>query len=262
MLAVYAVVDGNRAGWLSAQTLGFITLALVLLGAFVAIEARTASPLMPLRLLRLRQVAGANVIGVLWAGAMFAWFFISALYLQLVLGYDPQQVGLAFLPSNVLMAIFSVGLSAHLVTRYGLRGPLAVGLALAAVGLALFARVPIDGGFWLDVLPGMTLLGLGAGLALNPLILAAMSDVEPAESGIASGMVNTAFMMGGALGLAVLASLAAARTDGALAAGSVEAVALAAGYRVAFLAGAACAAIAAVLGWLLIRGGGVQATSR
>ena len=262
MLAVYGVVDGNRAGWTSPQTIGLMTLAAALLAAFVAIEARSTSPLMPLRLFRIRHVAASNVIGVLWAAAMFAWFFISALYLQMVLGYDPKQVGLAFLPSNILMAIFSVGLSAPLVTRYGFRGPLAVGLACAALGLALFARVPIDGVFWRDVLPGMTLLGLGAGLALNPLILAAMSDVEPAESGVASGIVNTAFMMGGALGLAVLASLAAARTDGALASGSAEAVALAAGYRVAFVVGAAFAAIAAMLSWLLIRGGGDRAASR
>lgn len=253
MLAVYAVVDGNRAGWLSPQTLGLAAIAIALLGAFLAIEARAVSPLMPLRLFRLRQVAGANGIGVLWAGAMFAWFFISALYLQLVLGYDPKQVGLAFLPSNVIMAVFSVGLSAKLVTRYGFRGPLAVGLAVAALGLAWFARVPVDGGFWLDVLPGMTLLGVGAGLALNPLILAAMSDVEPAESGIASGMVNTSFMMGGALGLAVLASLAAARTDASLATGAADAAALSDGYRVAFVVGAAFAAIAGALAWLTIR---------
>lgn len=254
MLAVYAVVDGNRAGWLSLQTLAAIAVAVVLLVVFIAIETRTGSPLVPLRLFRVRQVAGANVIGVLWAGAMFAWFFISALYLQRVLGYDARQVGLAFLPSNVIMAIFSVGLSATLVTHYGFRGPLAAGLALAALGLAWFARVPVNGGYWLDVLPGMTLLGLGAGLALNPLILAAMSDVAPAESGIASGMVNTAFMMGGALGLAVLASLAAARTDAALAAGATEAVASSAGYRVAFLFGAAGAAIAALIAWLTIDG--------
>lgn len=259
MVAVYAVVDGNRAGWTSLQTLGLMATAIVLLAVFLRIESRSASPLMPLRLFGIRQLAAANGIGVLWAAAMFAWFFIAALYLQRVLGYDPRQVGLAFLPSNVLMAIFSVGISAKLVTRYGLRGPMAVGLGCAAVGLALFARAPIDAGFWFDVLPGMTLLGVGAGMALNPLILAAMSDVEPAESGIASGLVNTAFMMGGALGLAVLASLAVSHTEASLATGAVEAVALSAGYRVAFIVGASFAAIAALLSWLLIRGGRTEA---
>ena len=168
---------------------------------------------MPLRLFRLRSVAVSNVIGVLWAAAMFAWFFISALYMQLVLGYDPMQIGLAFLPANLIMAAFSIGLSAKLVLRYGIRPPIIAGMLLAAVGLALFAAAPVDGGFVAHVLPGMLLLGLGCGLALNPVMLAAMSDVAPSESGLASGVVNTSFMMGGALGLAVLASLAAARTE-------------------------------------------------
>ncbi len=259
MLAVYAIVDGNRAGWMSMQTLGLLAIAVVLLAIFFTIEARASSPLMPLRLLAIRTVAASNIVGVLWAAAMFAWFFIAALYLQLVLGYDPQQVGLAFLPSNVIMAVLSVGISARLVTRFGFRGPLAVGLLCAALGLALFARAPVDGNFWLDVLPGMTFLGLGAGLALNPLLLAAMSDVAPSESGIASGIVNTAFMMGGALGLAIVASLAAARTDALTAAGAAEAIALSGGYRAAFVAGAVCAAAAAAIAFLFIRGGGVAA---
>ena len=152
-------------------------------------------------------------MGVLWAASMFAWFFLSALYLQLVLGYSPLQVGLAFLPANVVMGILSVGVSAKLVMRFGIKPPLAAGLLLAGTGLALFARVPVDGNFAVDVLPAMLLLGIGAGIAFNPVLLAAMSDVAPEEAGLASGLVNTAFMMGGALGLAVLASLAASRTD-------------------------------------------------
>ncbi len=253
MLAVYAVVDGNQAGWLSAQTLGLLAGAAVLLAAFIAIERRVATPLMPLSLFGLRSVATANTIGVLWAAAMFAWFFISALYLQLVLRYTPLQVGLAFLPANLIMAVFSLGLSARMVMRWGTRGPLAAGLLLAAAGLVLFSRAPVDGGFALHVLPGMLLLGLGAGMAFNPLLLAAMSEVAPEQSGIASGMVNTAFMMGGALGLAVLASLAAART-GQLAQQGVAAVqALNGGYQLAFLAGAVFAAAAAWLGLLMLR---------
>jgi MFS family permease len=253
MLAVYAIVNGNDAGWTSAQSIGLVAAAAVLLALFLGIEARVRAPLMPLGLFRLRNVATANVVGVLWAAAMFAWFFISALYMQLVLGYSAMQVGLAFLPANLIMAAFSLGLSAKLVMRFGIRMPLAVGLLLAAVGLVLFARAPVNGRFAVDVLPGMVLLGLGAGIAFNPVLLAAMSDVSPSESGLASGVVNTSFMMGGALGLAVLASLAAARTNTLLASGAAPLVALDGGYRIAFAVGAVFAAAAALLSAVLLR---------
>ena len=253
MLAVYAIVNGNEAGWTSGQTIGLLVAAAVLLAVFLGIEARVRSPLVPLRLFRLRNVATANVVGVLWAAAMFAWFFLSALYLQLVLGYSPLQVGLAFLPANLIMAVFSLGLSAKLVMRFGIRAPLAVGLLLAAVGLLLFVRAPVDGTFAVDVLPSMILLGFGAGMAFNPMLLAAMSDVAPEESGLASGVVNTAFMMGGALGLAVLASLAASRTDSFLASGDDPLVALTGGYHAAFFVGAVFAVAAAVVAALALR---------
>jgi EmrB/QacA subfamily drug resistance transporter len=253
MLAVYAIVNGNQEGWLSGQTIGMLAGAAALLAAFVAIEARVPSPLMPLGLFRLRNVATANVVGVLWAAAMFAWFFLSALYLQLVLGYSPLKVGLAFLPGNLITGAFSVGLSARLVMRFGIRPPLASGLLLAAAGLVLFARAPVDGTYSIDVLPSMILLGLGAGMAFNPVLLAAMSDVAPEESGLASGVVNTSFMMGGALGLAVLASLAASRTDSLLASGVGRLSALAGGYHIAFLVGAVFAAAAAAVGAALLR---------
>jgi len=259
MLAVYAIVKGNDVGWATARTIGLLTAAAVLLAIFVAIEARVSSPLVPLRLFKLRNVATANVVGVFWAAAMFAWFFLSALYLQLVLGYSPLQVGLAFLPSNLIMGVFSLGLSAKLVMRFGLRLPLAAGLSLAALGLVLFARAPVDGHFIADVLPSMILLGIGAGMAFNPVLLAAMSDVAPEESGLASGVVNTAFMMGGALGLSVLASLAASRTDSLLASGDSALEALNGGYHAAFLVGAFFAATAAVIGGALIRTHGATA---
>ncbi|HJT99119.1 MAG TPA: DHA2 family efflux MFS transporter permease subunit [Rhodanobacteraceae bacterium] len=253
MLAVYAIVNGNEAGWHSVQTLGLLGAAVLLLAAFLAIESRVGSPLMPLGLFRLRNVAVSNVVGVLWAAAMFAWFFLSALYMQLVLGYAPMQVGIAFLPSNLIMAAFSLGLSAKIVMRFGIRAPLAVGLLLAAAGLLLFARAPVHGTLMADVLPGMLLLGLGAGMALNPLLMAAMSEVGPEDSGLASGVVNTAFMMGGSLGLALLASLAASRAAHAIGEGLDQLSALAAGYRVAFLFGAAFAALAAIVGGALLR---------
>src|SRR5512132_2629543 len=255
MLAVYAIVNGNEAGWSSVQTLGLLAVAAALLRLFIRIEARAESPLMPLGLFRLRNVATSNVVGVLWAAAMFAWFFLSALYLQLVLGYEPLEVGLAFLPANVIMAAFSIGLSAKLVMRFGIRAPLAVGLLISAIGLLLLASAPVDGTYATDVLPSMILLGVGAGMAFNPVLLAAMSDVEPTEAGLASGVVNTSFMMGGALGLAVLASLAAARSGSLRADGDGPLAALTGGYHIAFLVGAAFAVLAATLGATLLRVG-------
>jgi MFS family permease len=253
MLAVYAIVNGNEAGWTSTQTIALLGGALLLLALFLGIEARVRDPLMPLAMFRLRNVATANVVGVLWAAAMFAWFFISALYMQLVLGYSAMQVGLAYLPANLIMAAFSLGLSARLVMRFGLRLPLFIGLLLAGLGLAWFAQAPVDGDFALDVLPSMILLGVGAGMGFNPVLLAAMSDVAPTESGLASGLVNTSFMMGGALGLAILASAAAARTDHLLASGAASAVALTGGYHVAFGCGAVFAALSSLLGAALLR---------
>ncbi len=255
MLAVYAIVNGNQEGWASGRILGLLGGAAALLALFLAIESRVRSPLVPLGLFRLRNVATANVVGVLWAAAMFAWFFLSALYLQLVLGYSPLQVGLAFLPANLIMGAFSLGLSAKLVLRFGIRAPLATGLLLAGIGLLLFVRAPVDGSFAVDVLPSMILLGFGAGMALNPVLLAAMSDAKPEESGLASGVVNTSFMMGGALGLAVLASLAASRTDSLRASGDGQLAALTGGYHVAFIVGAVFAFAAAALGATLLRTG-------
>jgi predicted MFS family arabinose efflux permease len=253
LLAVYAVVNANEAGWTSARTLGMLAVALALGAAFVLVEMRVAQPLMPLALFRHRNVAVANISGVLWAAAMFAWFFMSALYLQLVLGYTPMQVGLSFLPGNLIMAFMSLGASARIVVRWGIPGPFAVGLLIAAAGLALFARAPVQGSFLVDVLPAMVLLGIGAGIAFNPMLLAAMNDVAPEDSGLASGVVNTSFMMGGALGLAVLASLAAARTAQVQAGGGDEATALHAGYQLAFLVGAVFAAGTGLLGWFALR---------
>jgi hypothetical protein len=259
MLAVYAIVNGNEAGWTSAQTLGLLGAAGALLAAFFVIEMRVADPLMPLELFRRRNLAIANVMGVLWAAAMFAWFFLSALYLQIVLRYEPLQVGLAFLPGNVIMAIFSVGISAKLVMRYGLKAPLATGLGLAGIGLLLLVRAPIDGNYLVDVLPSMLLLGVGAGIAFNPMIIVAMTDVEPERSGLASGLVNTSFMMGGALGLAVLASIASAQSASALAAGASQVAALTDGYHAAFAFGAAFALTAAALGFKVLRVGAAAA---
>jgi EmrB/QacA subfamily drug resistance transporter len=262
MLAVYAIVDGNEAGFTSAQTIGLLGAASLVVALFIAWEAQARSPLVPLRLFRSRNLVTANVVGVLWAAAMFAWFFISALYLQRVAGYDALAVGLAFLPANLAMAACSLGVSAKLVVRFGNRLPLVAGLVIAAAGLALFARAPLDARYAVDVLPAMLLLGFGAGIAFNPLLLAAMSDAAPSESGLASGAVNTSFMLGGALGLAILASFAAARTGGALVRGIGETAALNAGYHVAFAIGALFAVIAALFAAVRLRPGAATDTRR
>ena len=247
LLAVDAVIDGNQAGWTSTRTLGLLLASVALFVLFLVIETRAAVPLMRLSLLRSRALATANVVGVLWAAAMFAWFFLSALYLQLVLGYDALHVGLAFLPGNIVMAICSVSVSARLVVRFGNRPPMVAGLTVAALGLLLLARAPVDGHFAVDVLPSMVLLGLGAGIAFNPVLMAAMGDVAPADAGLASGLVNTSFVMGGSLGLAVLASIAAGK------AGGQDAAALLHGYHAAFLAGAVLALLAAAAGYVGLR---------
>ena len=253
MLAIFAIVNGHEAGWISLRTLGALGAAAALLGVFVMIELRVRVPLIPLGMFRLRNLATANIVGVLWAAAMFAWFFLSALYLQLVLGYSPLQVGLGFLPTNLVMAACSLGISARIVIRFGIHIPLVIGLVLAAAGLLLFARAPVDGNFMMDVLPAMLLLGIGAGIAFNPVLMAAMNDVEPSESGLASGIVNTSFMMGGALGLAVLASIAASHSDTLIALGADNRAALNGGYHAAFFGGAVFALLAAAVGAAFIR---------
>lgn len=246
MLAVYSITDASHAGWTSARTGGELVGAAVLLAAFAVVESRSAAPLVPLRLLRLRNLVVASLTGVLWSAAMFACFFLTTLYLQLVLGYRPLETGLAFLPMNVIMSVLSAGAAARLVARFGTKPPLVTGLLLAAAGLALLGHAPVGGHFVTDVLPGGILLGVGAGTALAPLLLAATSDVPVSESGLASGIANTSFMLGGALGLAVLASLATTRTANLLATGHTHLAALTGGYHAAYLAGAASAALGAL----------------
>jgi EmrB/QacA subfamily drug resistance transporter len=253
MLAVYAIVKGNEVGWTSGQTLGILGAALILFAVFIVIEARHPAPLMPLSLFRHRNLSVANVVGVLMAAAMFAMFFFAALYLQLVLEYSPLEVGLAFLPSTLVWGASSLLLSDRLIMRFGIKPPLIGGLLFFIGGLLLFARAPVDGNYALDVLLPMLLFGLGGGITFNPLLLAAMGDVEPQDSGLASGVVNTAFMMGGALGLAVLAAIATSRTDNLTASGGAAADALVGGYHAAFMVGAVFAAVAGVIATTFLR---------
>jgi EmrB/QacA subfamily drug resistance transporter len=251
MLAVYAIVNGNAAGWFSTQTLGLLGLAAVLFTTFIYVERKAIEPLVPLAIFRTGNIAKSCIIGILWSAAMFSWFFLSALYLQIILKYDPFWVGMAFLPGNLIMAIFSVGLSAWVVMRYGAKKPLAIGMALVALGLLVFASAPADGSFLVNVIPGMILLGCGAGLAFNPVLMLATEGIPHNESGLASGVLNTAFMMGGSLGLAILASLAAWRTEVLTGAGTDQMFALLEGYHLAFLVGAAFALFAVLLSFRL-----------
>jgi EmrB/QacA subfamily drug resistance transporter len=251
MLAVYAIVNGNDRGWTAPETLGVLGAAAVLLGIFLAIEARIGSPLMPLPIFRNRNVSTANVLGVLMAAGMFGYFFFSALYLQLVLGYSPLEVGLAYLPGTVVWGAASLLLSDRLVMRFGIKPPLLAGLGLMTVALVLLARTPVEGNWALDILPATLAVAVGGGIAFNPILLAAMSGVSQEQAGLASGVVNTAFMMGGAVGLAVLASLADYRTD--VLGGVAELSALNSGYHVAFVVGAVFLVASALVGGVLLR---------
>src|SRR4051812_4110855 len=238
MLGVYTILEAGNYGWASAHTLGFGAASLALLVAFVVREGRVANPLMPLRLFRSRNVAGANLVQALFVAGMFGMFFLGALYLQRVLGYKALGVGLAFLPVTVVIGTLSLGFSERLTMRFGARATLIPSLVSIAAGLALFSRAPVNGSYVTDVLPSMLLLGAGAGLAFPALMTLAMSGATRSDSGLASGLVNTTLQVGGAVGLAVLATLATSRTDNLLASGESNASALTSGYHLAFLIGA------------------------
>jgi EmrB/QacA subfamily drug resistance transporter len=259
LLAVYAIVNGNEKGWTSGQTLGLLGAALALMVSFLVIESRVADPLVPLRLFKHRNLSVANGVGILMPAAMFGWFFFSALYLQLILGYSPLEVGFAFLPSTLVWGASSLWLSDKLIMRFGIKTPMLVGFSLFVIGLLLYARVPVDGNYFMDVFPGMIVMGFAGGITFNPILLAAMGDVEPTEAGLASGIVNTSFMMGGALGLAILAAAAASRTDSLVASGDSQLDALIGGYHLAFLLGALFAAAAALLAAALLKPQPMQA---
>jgi EmrB/QacA subfamily drug resistance transporter len=247
MLGVYTILQVERHGWTSAQTVALGGVAIALLAGFVARQARVANPLMPLRLFRSRNVSAANVVMALLVVGMFGMFFLGALYLQQILGYDALEVGLAFLPATIVMGTMSLRYSERLNSRYGARTVLIGSLVSIGLGLVLFAQTPVDGSYMTDVAPAMALIGLGAGLGFPSLMALAMSGATPSDSGLASGLVNTSVQVGGAIGLAVLATLAAGRTDGLRADGESAAAALNAGYHLAYLIGAALVLVALVV---------------
>ena len=250
MLGVYTIVKpAADQGWGSSETLGLGAVALALLVAFVVREATAPNPLMPLRLFRSRNVSGSNLVQALSVAGMFGMFFMGSLYLQRVLGYDPLEIGLAFLPVTLVMGILSVRYSERLVTRFGARATLLPGLILVGAGLALFTRVPAHGAYLVDVLPSMILIGAGAGASFPALMNIAMSGATPSDAGLASGLVNTTLQVGGALGLAVLATLATTRSNSLRAAGDSTVQSLVGGYHLAFVValGLVLAALAVAL---------------
>jgi EmrB/QacA subfamily drug resistance transporter len=258
MLGVYTILEAGSHGWGSLHTLGLGAVSLALLFAFVGRQARVSNPLMPLRLFRSRNVAGANAVQALFVAGMFGMFFLGALYLQRVLGYDALEVGLAFLPVTLVIGTLSLGLSERLNTRFGPKATLLPSLVLIAAGLVLFARAPVGGDYVTDVLPGMVLLGLGAGVSFPSLMTLAMSGATPSDAGLASGLVNTTLQVGGAIGLAVLATLATPRTQHLLSAGDGSAAALTGGYHLAFIIAAGLVVAALVVAITVLSSGRVE----
>ena len=248
MLGVYTIVKpAADYGWVDPHTLVVAAVALALLAAFVVRETRVENPLVPLRIFSSRTLTGANLVQILSVAGMFGSFFLGSLYLQRVLGYSPLEIGLAFLPLTLVMGVLSVRFSEPLITRFGPRRIILAGLAVLTGGLALFARVPVDGNYLTDVLPTEILLGAGAGLTFPALMGLAMSSTGPSDAGLASGLINTTAQVGGALGLAVLATLSTTHSEHLAASGSSSLAALAAGYRLAFVIAAALAAAALVV---------------
>jgi EmrB/QacA subfamily drug resistance transporter len=253
MLGVYTILQVNEQGWGSTQTLVLGGVSIALLAAFVARQARIANPLMPLRLFRSRNVAGANVVQALLVVGMFGMFFLGALYLQRILGYSALGVGLAFLPSTIVMGTMSFRFTGLLNVRFGARATLIPGMAFIGVGMLLFALTPVHGTYVTDLLPAMVVFGLGAGLAFPSLMTLAMSGATPSDSGLASGLVNTSVQVGGSIGLAVLATLATERTRGLLADGVSNASALNSGFHLAYVIGAALVAVAILIALVVLR---------
>jgi EmrB/QacA subfamily drug resistance transporter len=267
MLGVYTILETANYGWGSARTLGLGALALALLAAFIVRESRAANPLVPLGIFRSRQIAGANAVQLLTVAGIFGMFFLGVLYLQRVLRYDALETGLAFLPVSTLIGILSLGFSARLSQRFGAVPVVLAGLGLIALGLLGFSRAPVDGSYLVDLLPVMIPLGIGAGLFFPALTTLAMSGVSASESGLASGLVNTSLQVGGSIGLAVLATLAATRSENLAADGSSTASALTSGYHFAFLIAAGLVAAAmlvtlTVLGRTPLRGAEQEEESR
>jgi EmrB/QacA subfamily drug resistance transporter len=253
MLGVFTILQIEDWGWGDSRTLLLSAISAVLLALFIFRQARIANPLMPLRLFRSRNVAGANVLQALLVAGMFGMFFLGALYLQRVLGYTPLEVGLAFLPTTIVMGSLSLGFSEKLIMRFGPRTTLIPGVCLVVLALLLFARTPVEGNYLTDLLPPFLLIGVGVGTSFPAIMTLAMSGATPEDAGLASGLVNTSMQVGGSIGLAVLATLSSERTSSLLADGEGQLQALNSGYHVAYLIGAGLAATAVAIAVFVLR---------
>src|SRR2546421_1972374 len=252
-LLAYSFLDASSSGWGSTKIVSLLTLSVALIGIFVAIELRSKAPLVPFRIFRLRTLTGANVVGVLLGASLFSMFFFISLYMQQVLGYSAIHAGLSYLPLAVPI-IVAAGLGGQLVTRFGFKPILAAGMAFVAVGLLWFSRVSVGGGFLSDILGPSLLAAVGLGFGFVTSTIAAVSGVKEREQGLASGLINTSQQIGGALGLAVLSTIATSRTDHLLASHSSNMhSALTQGFQSAFLGGAVIAALGFVATLVLIR---------
>jgi EmrB/QacA subfamily drug resistance transporter len=250
--AVYTIVNASGWGWLSGRTVGFALGTIALLVAFLVVESRVKNPLMPLAIFESRTRSVGNSVRALFAVGLFGAFFMGALYLQHILGFSAIQTGLAFLPSTLTVGLFSLGITARVMARIGPKATVIPGLILGGVALLLFARMPVDGAYAVDVLPGMLLFGMGGGLVFAPTVALAMSGTGPSDSGVASGLANLTLQLGAALGLAVLASVSASVTTRLIGTGTAVPSALTSGFHVAFLIGAGCLAVAVVLAATLL----------
>jgi EmrB/QacA subfamily drug resistance transporter len=252
---VYALVDANSAGWGSFQTIGLFALSAALIASFVVIELRSSAPLVPFRIFRLRTLTGANVVGLLVGAALFSMFFFISLYMQQVLGFSPIKAGLSYLPL-ALTIIVAAGVASQLTTRLGFKPILVTGMAFVAAGLLWFSQVSPDGAYATDVLGPSLLAAIGLGFSFVPITIAAMSGTEQSEAGLASGLINTSQQIGGALGLAILATIATAQTDDVMSTATSQADlprALTEGFQAAFLAGAGFAVLGIIAALTLIR---------
>jgi EmrB/QacA subfamily drug resistance transporter len=249
---VYAITQAGQDGWLAGRPVTFFAVALVLLASFVGWERRHAEPLMRFGLLRTRTVSGANVTGFIMGTAMFSMFLMLTLYMQQVLGYSAMKTGVAYLAVAGTAIIWSA-VAAQLVTRIGVKPVLVLGMTALTGGLLYFTQVSVGGSYAGDLLPGFLLIGFGIGFAFVPISIAALAGVQPAEAGLASGLINTSQQIGGALGIAALSTIATSRTADKLAAGVGQPTALVDGFTAAFLAGVGIAAVGIIAAFALIR---------
>jgi len=250
MALVYAIVKAETAGWTSATTVGFFVLSALLLVSFVVIESRSAAPLVRLSIFKIRSLTTANITMFLAMSAMFAMFFFNTLYIQRVLGYGPLEAGVAFLPFTAGIMV-SAGIASGLAPRIGVRPVAAVGMLLTAVGLVLLTQLPVHGSYLADVLPAMILTSLGMGAVFMPLTLVATTGLDNEDQGLASGLFNTSQQIGGALGLAILSTIAAGRT--AAAGGASDPAALVHGFHYAYAGAAVIVLVALVVMLSLLR---------